>query len=239
LPEARPEQAGMLLTINNERALLASDFGNLLTSIARDYRQFNRGRDLAIANVYSGSVSVELIDVLVAAKPYLVDGVQIAIGTKAIIEFMKAIKDLLARKKDARTERATDVKRDPYRTAEAMIKIAAQNHNNIRIKTYGPRSENFEVELSSMHAKDIRQREKERKIQSVEATPRTTDIVDLADEIQRLRATDADALRALINAVVQMLLRTRNGRLVEVLAKELERRGYTELAAQVRGTKSA
>ncbi len=229
-------QNAMLLTIRNDRPLLAPELGELLLALSRDYREVNRGRSLAVTRIQTGTILITLSDVLAAAKPYLMDGVQVAIGAKAIVVFITSLRGLIAKRKGADHPAKHDTRKGPHRSVEAMVKIAAETGRELLIRHVAASGETLEVDLSPADAAAIREqtRHVQQQLRIREEIP-VMPVKSFADEIERIGVTDVSGLHPLITTVVRLLVQTGNERLVEMLAKELETRGYSEWAAGVRG----
>jgi hypothetical protein len=241
-----PLQHEFMLCIGEGRPLQASELGEVLLALARDYRKINRGRDLAILRIESGSILVYLQDAAIAAAPYLKDAVEIAKGGKALFGFFNNIKDLLEKKQKKDTDLASVRKQGAYRSIEAMVKIAADSGSNIKITHTTEAGESLEVNLTAKNAEELRVRSHQNKLApdnirsnkhlSLPPTRKmiTADHARLfADEIEKLALPGLSNPNPLIDMTVQLLLDSGNGHLVEVLAQELRDRGYNDLAAAV------
>jgi hypothetical protein len=240
-----PAEHEILLSIRNERPLQAAILGELLSALSRDYRQMNRGRGLAVTRIETGSVFIFLTDAFLAAKPYLDTSIEVVKGAKAIFDFAKSIRDFIGKKKNPNSDLEQGVKQGPYRSIEKMIKIAAETGSELQIRYSDGNGGSFEASLAPLEAVAIRKRtghpelqakvmhqERERLLE--EATSAL--IKGVADE--QLALPGSRAHHPLIGTVVRLLRQTRNGHLVEMLASELQGRGYSELAAAVRAEAS-
>lgn len=148
----------LMLHIADGRPLLASELGELLSALSRDYRQMNRGRSLAVVRIESGSILIFMQDAALATKPYLSDAIEFAKGGKALLDFAKSIKDLIGKKKTPDTGLVEGRKQGPYRSIEAMVKTAADAGSELTIKHVAHDGESLEVHLTPKDAVEIRAR---------------------------------------------------------------------------------
>lgn len=248
IPQAVNE---LVLRIAGGRPLQASELGDLFLALARDYRQMNRGRTLVVTRIEAGSILIFLQDALLAAKPYLSDTLEFAKGGKALVDFAKSIKDLVGKKKAPDVDSVEGSKQGPYRTIEAVLKIAAEKECEISIKYVGGKEEGMEVHLTPKDALEIREKARfagrQAKISHAElllertAPPRlmAERARELADEIERIALPSANDTSALLSIVIRLLRSSGNEHLVEMLALELADRGYSDVAVAVRAAGAA
>jgi hypothetical protein len=220
IPQAEHE---LMLRIADGRPLQASELGELLSALARDYRQMNRGRSLAVVRIETGSLLIFLQDAVLAAKPLLSDAVEIAKGGKALLDFAKGIEDLIGKKKTPSTDLAEGRKEGPYRSIEAMVKTAADAGSELTIKHVANDGESLEVHLTPKDAVEIRARTRQAEIhakiyrdeRSLEGVPRTMITADrareLADEIEQLALPGSSDPHPLISTVVRLSTDVRMG----------------------------
>jgi len=228
----------IFISIYNERPLAVGVFGNLLTALSRDYRQMNPGRNLLVTRIETGTLHISITDALIALMPYWKEaatyvnaGVEIVKATKAVAQFGRSLRDSISRRKE---DPSFDSREGPWRSTEAMVDTAAKNRCDLEVRYSGSNGETLEVRLTSTDAE---------KIKTGRAPPRprpsgkkswngvdelANEVKLLADEIENQPKLDDS--HALIRIFVRMLIRTRNENLIKMLAKELEDRGYVELA---------
>jgi hypothetical protein len=239
-----PEHHELVLLISDGRPVRASELGELLTALARDYRQVSRGRLLVVTQLESGSLWILLKDAALAAKPYLTETAEYTKAAQALFEFARGLKRNLARKKSADGEAVDPAKSGPFRSIESIVKVAADTGAELSLKYAGSAGEVIEITLTPVEAIEIRERDKVAAYQArieqedrrlLPSHSRAEDRAKaLADELELLAISDSSEPNPLIVAVVRLLRRSGNEPLIEMLAQELDGRGYPELAAAVR-----
>jgi hypothetical protein len=234
---AASEAGQLILTISNNRPIIVADLGTLLTSLSRDYRQISRGRNLVVTNIETNSIHVSITDALIAL-PYLVagakyikDGIEFTKAVKAIIEFGQSIKHSIEKK---RHDPSSGSREGPWRTIEAMVDSAAKNECDLDFRYSGGDGEKLEARLTHADATKIKRAERAHGRKPTSKGIAVADIAAFAEEIEQLRSVKLTAAQPLIIAIVRLLHQTGNEHLVETLAHELERRGHSQWAQQVR-----
>ena len=145
----------LIVTLSFETPPRADDLGELLTALARDYRDMTKGRVLVATRLEFGSTIIWLKDLAQHALPYVKDALEVAKGVKAIADFARLLNDWLNRAKSGKAKKQLyhrGRKPPALRSIEAIIKIAASAGGTIRIKHIGANGETFEVEMTSTQA---------------------------------------------------------------------------------------
>jgi hypothetical protein len=233
-------QDGLLIRIEGGRSVHAAELGALLTALARDYRAMNRNRELAVYRVETGSILIEVKDAIAAAAPYLKDGATVAGGITALQSFGKAIKKLISSRKA--TSQSIEGRQGPYRSVEAIIKIAADAGAQVSGRQVGTDGSALEFQLTPQDAALIRARERsadspEREIARL-APPHlaleSRATKQFADDLEQLSLTGPNDTHPLVVSVVRLLKGSGNSHLLVTLERELKARGHNALAAALR-----
>ena len=242
---AAPSASGFVLTVHNERPLGVADLAELLSALSRDYRQINRGRNLVVTRIETGTIHISITDYLIASIPilagsarYIADSIEIARAGKAIFEFVQSIRNSIEKK---RRDRSSGSKDRPWRTLEAMAKVAARNQCNLDLVYSSSDGEKVEARLTHTEAVKIRRKTRDA-TKSSDGVPEkieteivvASDVKLIADQIERQGPASLVESHPLIVAVVRLLRQTGNENLVEMLARELESRGLSTWAKEVR-----
>jgi hypothetical protein len=227
-------QSSMLLSIYNEQQISASDLGNLLTVIGRDFHRQNPGRGLFVSRVESGSILITLTDMASAAHPYISEAAEITASVTGIIAFIKSIGKIILQRKHPEQDHSPDTEFDPNRSVDTMTKVVEKNGGDLRLEAT---DEKGRVAKAHLSIKDVTSIKKTRQ-QFIRAKGKSGNIdkaqvIDLADSIARQGIQDSGGVRSLIGTIVRLLIQTGNKRAVVALAEELEKRRYYEWAAAV------
>lgn len=160
-----PAEFELLIAIRNEVPLPAARVGDLLSALARDYRQMHRGRTLVVSRLQTSSLHIFLRDAYQAVEPYLKNAVEGAKGGKAIFDFAKSIREAMTRKKQLEAVPGSP-KSGPHRSIQAMVKVAAETGSELTVRHVAADGSSFEVELTPIQAIAIRERAREAEYQA-------------------------------------------------------------------------
>lgn len=242
----RPEPNELLIAIDNADPLPVSLVSELLSNLSKDYRRQNRGRTLVVSRIATGSLWIALTDLAHMAVPYAKNAVEIAKGGKAVLDFGKAVRDAIDRKKAPSTDHDGENNRPnsgQFRSVETLVKVAAETGSYIRVRQTGSDGSSLEVELSPADAVSIRERSSEEKQSLTLAAPDAPALLGASERSTDLVATRfADRLQdaaypgsaGLVEAIVEALVLAGGVHLVEQVASQLEGRGLYDLATQIR-----
>lgn len=244
-----PRPGELLLIIESEAGLPAAMVGDLISSLARDYKSMT-GRELAVSGVETGSQVYHLMDLLEIAKPYLKEGAAIAGGITAIYKFGKGAIELFSKKKKA-AEAANPVEvknpRNLNRTAIAMLKVAADAGVPLKLECCSPGGEVLRAEITREDALAIRaaselasQRKSLEFEQLAYASPRTAtmSVESMADDFEALAQLASPMGNPMVVITVRLLRESGSAHLLRRLISELEARGHRDLAAAVKAEAS-
>lgn len=250
LSTLEPQPHELLISIRNDKPVPAAWIGELFSALARDYRQLNRGRTLVVARVATGSWLIFLGDMAQlasSAAPYAANAVEVAKGGKAILDFGKEIRDALSSKKTSVRDGREPTTGSPYRSVEALVKVAAESGAHIRVRQTGADGSSIDVELSPAEAAFIKAQSNQARHDAALAAPehshqlaapRVTKAVpatEAADRLQRIAQSGSGESYVVAQAIAEALRLSGGDHLVEQVALQLEGREYFDLAARIRG----
>lgn len=228
----------LILTIDYEIPLVASDLGELLAALGRDYSDLTGGRVLVLSRVESGSLIATLADHALTALPYVKDAVAVAGGIKGIADLAKLLKSLIGK---AKSEPFTKLpkrrrKKPGIRSTEAIFKIAADCRGSVRGSYKTSEGEELHFEVTSLEA--IGARERARASDETTDTPYANPEPDVARAGEALQAIrPPQAIEASLQKVYQAgetgLSDTELEQIAEVLVSAIEGMGLGYLIDQI------
>jgi hypothetical protein len=241
----------LIITIDYENPPRADDIGELFAALARDYKDFTRGRVLVVTSIEHGSIIATLTDWALQNLPYAKTAVEIAKGAKALADFSKIVKEWIdgvkAGNKNLPQRRGR--KGQGQRSIEAIVKIAANHDRAVRIKHTTPKGETFEVEMTGPQAITLRDevlshptKAAESDIQRVEGV--MASLPELRRSIGQLYQPGADlssgSAEAILDALIEVLQAANLTHLIPQIAADFSNRGMHALASvlQARADKS-
>jgi hypothetical protein len=95
-----PQTPQLVLTLRNERPILAADLGKLFTALASDYRRLNRGRTLVVTELHTGTILAHLQEALDAIAPYAKTGLDLLKAAKNLKQFAEILRGFIGKAKD-------------------------------------------------------------------------------------------------------------------------------------------
>jgi hypothetical protein len=232
----------LIITIDYEIAPRADDIGGLFAALARDYKDFTKGRVLVVTSIDHGSIIATVTDWAVQTIPYAKTAVEFAKGAKALADFSKVIKEWIDGVKtgNKKLPRGRGRKGQGQRSIEAIVKIAANHGRAVRVKHTTPKGETFEVEMSGPQAIALREEVLSHQTKVAEFdVPRAVGTVpalpDLRRTIDRLYQPGIDlssgGAEAIIDALVEVLQAANLTYLIPQIAADLYNRGMHTLAS--------
>ena len=237
----------LIITIDYETAPRADDLGELFAALARDYKDFTKGRVLVVASIEHGSIIATLTDWAVQIVPYAKDAVEFAKGAKALADFGKILKEWIDGAKTGKRKlpRPRSRKTRGQRSIEAIVNIAADNGRALRLKHTSANGETFEVEMSGPQATTLRdemlspQMSPQTRLVDFEDLPHAAGakvaLPDLSQAIDRLYQPGVDSssgdIDAIIDAVVEVLRSADLIYLIPQIVADLSNRGMHAAAS--------
>ena len=246
-----PGSDELLLTFDNERSLSSDDLGELLTALARDYRQVSRGRTLVVVRLETGTLFAGFTDAVAFITPYVHDALELAKAAKGIADFAGILRRFISPQKETQEKLfGRGRKAAGVRSAEALLKIAVNSGSEVVLKHVTAKGETFEAHVTPVEASLLR-REAESRRASLPAVGSRVHLAEprlalesyqpsqIADSLAQLyddRATTGQTgdLQALVAAVSAALRNAGLGHLLEMIANDLLGRGLHQLAAALR-----
>jgi hypothetical protein len=219
----------------------ADDIGALLSALAKDYKTVSKGRVLVVASIDHGSIIATLVDWAFQAIPYVKGTIEIAKGAKALADFGKLLKDGINAAKSPNSTKlpqASGGKRSVHRSVRALVKTAAENGCDIRVKHTGADGEIFEVEMTAhqaVEAQVILEVPKAIPMDTVEREAVVPRLPILSEAIGRLHDPEAAAysvteVQGLVDSLFEILQASRLTELIPQLAADLSQKGLFALA---------
>jgi hypothetical protein len=232
----------LVIVIDYETPPRAEDIGALFSALAKDYKTVSRGRVLVVASINHGSIIATLIDWAFQALPYVKGSVEVAKGAKALADFSKLLRDGIAAVKSPKSVKLPQPsggKRSVHRSVKALVKMAAENGCNIRIKHTDADGETLEVEMTAPEANEAQViLDAPKAIQAPKAIDRQMRAVQLPEvreAISKLYAPDAgdstEGIDALIDSLFEVLQAVGLTNLIPQIATDLAQKGLHTLAA--------
>jgi hypothetical protein len=233
----------LIITIDYEAAPRAIDLGELFVALARDYKDFTKGRALVVASIEQGSIITTLADWAAQAIPYVKDAVEFAKGAKALADFGKILKEWIEGANTGKRKLIRSRGRKPpgQRSVEAIIKVAADSGCAVRVKHTSPDGETFEVEMSRPQATILHEEWLARESGAVDSKEvlrvqgAKVALPDLKEAIDRLyqpgiefSSSDIDTI---IDALVRALEATHLTHLIPAIVADLSNQGRHAMAS--------
>jgi hypothetical protein len=242
----------LIITIDYEIAPRADDIGELFAALARDYKDFTKGRVLVVTSIEHGSIIATLTDWALQTVPYAKDAVEFARGAKALADFGKIVREWIEGAKTSKKKlpQRRSRKAPGQRSVEAIVKIAADTDRAVRVRHTTPKGETFEVEMSGSQAVMLRDEVllHQTKVAEFSDVPRIAGaqaaLPDLKHAIGRLYQPGIDlssgSAEAIIDALVEVLQAANLTYLIPQIAADLSNRGMHALASalEVRARRS-
>lgn len=233
----------LIITIGFETAPRADDLGELFAALARDYKDFTKGRVLAVASIELGSIIATLTDWAVQTIPYAKDAVELAKGAKALADFGKILKEWIDGAKTGKKKlpRPRGRKTPGQRSIEAIVKIAAVNGRAVRLKHTSVKGETFEVEMSGTQVAALREEllSPQTRVVDFNDVPHVAGakvgLPDLRQAIDRLYQPGIDlssgSADTIIDALVQVLQAANLSYVIPEIVADLSNRGMHAMAS--------
>jgi hypothetical protein len=115
--------------------------------------------------------------------PYIKDSIELAKAGKAILEFVRYIRDYTSKKI---RESNSETREGPWRTIEAMVNTAAKNECDLDFKYTRNNGEKMEARLTYTEANKVRRAEKVHRNGGAKKVLAVTDISAFAEQIGQL-----------------------------------------------------
>ena len=229
----------LVLIFDNARPLAAADLGELFSAMARDYRQLTRGSTLVVARLETGSLLAYLRDALTEITPYGQDALTVIKAFTDLKEFLLRLKGLFGRVREHPGE-LKHRRRIGTKSLEAFVKIAAVSNTVVELHYEIGEGERIDLKVTPVEA--IRIQELKTVLSSPSTTPSLFQPSAYVDSLAHLYGPlEAKAgpiaetdIRAAMAALANSLISIGRGSLVPVIASDLERRGYPNLARILR-----
>jgi hypothetical protein len=227
----------LILTIDSETPPPADDLGDLFTALGRDYRDLTGGRILVVTRVESGSWIATLTDLAISAAPYVQGAIAAGTAIKGIADLVKLLKSLLGKDKSGQPDKRLyrrGRKKPGLRSAEALLKIAADSRSEVRLSHKTPKGETLEFEITPVEAIRIRARASDEATAKASATPesRSTRTIDATTP-----SVQVPALRTSLDRVYQAgdsgLSDSELEQIAEIIIAAIEGTGLTYLVDQI------
>lgn len=159
-----PGPATLELAIFNREPIGASELGDLLSAMGRDYEQAFPGQRLLVNRVADGSIFIWLGSMVTEAIPYGRQAVNAAKGAKALLDLAKAMRDLFKGSSKADPEPLNPATVDKFlQSAEKLARLAIKHNTSFSMQFEGPKGEHFRYEAGPTDAKSARRVIKARK----------------------------------------------------------------------------
>lgn len=234
----------LVVVIDYERRPRAEDIGALFSALAKDYKTVSRGRILVVASIDHGSIIATLVDWAFQAVPYIKATVETAKGAKALADFSKLLKDsIIAAKSPNSAKLPSTGQRSVHRSMKALVKTAAENGCNIRLKHVEADGESFEVEMTAPQAveaqKVLEAPKAIREPTAMTRYARTEQLPEVQQAIGRLYGPDAAAYspteaQAIADSLFEILEAMGLTEIIPHLIGDLRQKGSYALADALR-----
>lgn len=233
----------LIIVIDCKRSPRAEDIGALFSALAKDYKTVSKGRVLVVASIDHGSIVATFVDWAFQAIPYVKGSIEFAKGAKALADFGKLLRDGIKAAKSSSSTKLSQPsggKRSVHRSVKALVKTAAENGCNIRVKHTDVDGEVFEVEMTAPQAVEVQMiLEAPKAIQAPAAIDGHKPMAQLpvaSEAIGRLYAPDAAAYSAteaqtIVDSLFEVLQALDLTNLIPQLAADLSQKGLHDLAA--------
>jgi hypothetical protein len=206
---------------------------------AEDYRDLTGGRTLVVTRVESGSLIATLTDLAIAAAPYVQGAIAVGGAIKGIADLVKLLKSLLGKDKSGQPDKRLyrrGRKKPGVRSAEALLKIAADSRGEVRLSHKTPKGETLEFKITPVEAIRIREgaRASDEAMAKTSAAPesRSTRTIDATEPNGQL-----PALRTSLDRVYQAgdggLSDSELEQIAEIIIGAIEGTGLTYLVDQI------
>lgn len=233
----------LIITIRYDVPLPAVELGELFAAIARDYRAFTNGRSLVVSRIESGSIRTTLIDMAMAAAPYVKDAVEFAKGVKALADFTKLIKDLLDKvNPGTSSEQPKSLSKSPaHRTFARAFKMSIESNCDVELKMTSSNGDVIEAKITPALANTARKQDDISAVTAQAQLPlqnyaKTTKVTQIISDLTR---ADPESLsqterEMLIEVLVGTLQDARMDFLIEQIASNFAQRGFNSIADAIR-----
>jgi hypothetical protein len=216
----------LALTLDSARRLAAADLGELFSTLARDYRQFTRGRTLVVVRLQTGSLYAYFRDAFDTFEPYGKEALEIVKTVKSIKEFVQTLAGVFRRAKEhpgtlaeLRNQRQVGAK-----SIDAFLKIAAKSQSVVQLRHRTAEGEIIDLKVTPIEAIQIRKNSKAGRA-SV-PSPRTQTIARFPGENSPpLSFQSSPVLFQPSVALMQSLISAGLGSLISGIASNLESPG--------------
>jgi hypothetical protein len=226
----------LVVRFQTEKSVLAADVGELIKRMASDYGKVARGRTLVIAHLRTGSLFAVFTDLVVLTLPALQAAAEISKAGESILKFAIALKSVIDQARQSATVLNRRGRAAPgVRSVEQMMEIAAKTGSYLTIHEETRAGAKLTIKLDPTEA--IRIGEENRTLREiVKKNPSKLSGNKIASfiDFQALNQRSMGDQDEIVNALVSLLIRTGNERLVDSLVAELQSRGLVAAAQRVR-----
>ncbi|GGL29450.1 hypothetical protein [Caulobacter rhizosphaerae] len=118
-------QGEALLAFRTPELVTALELASLITALGAEYSRINRGRELAIVEIRTGSLFVLIADSLLKGSPYAKAAIDYLGAASAIGKLVTSIRRALEKSKQDPSSLTS--RNAGSRTAREIVKIAAQH----------------------------------------------------------------------------------------------------------------